>query len=241
MPNRIIKESICYSDDLDKLTPFEEVVFYRLLVRVDDYGRIDARPAFLKSMLFVTKQGVTEKNIKEAVSHMASIGLVRFYEVDGKSFLLFPKWSLHQRIRNSKEKYPAPRNDDDFIISPQVAASCGELRLESESKSESKTKKREKKKGSTFVPPSLSEIELECKEKKYAVNPKNFYEYFEISGWIDSKGQPVKNWKQKLHTWATYNKAAQQNQPSQETTYDLEEFEELIHSEEYLKGLLNND
>lgn len=132
MPNRVIKESICYSDDLDQLTAFEETVFYRLIVRVDDNGRIDARPGFLRSMLFATKQGVTERNIKEAVAHMASVGLVRLYEVDGKPFLMFPKWHLHQRIRNSKEKYPAPQEEKPSAsISPQVAASCGELRPES--------------------------------------------------------------------------------------------------------------
>lgn len=127
MPNRIIKESICYSDDLDKLSAFEETVFYRLIVRADDYGRMDARPGFLKSMLFATKQGITERNISEAVSKLASIGLVRLYEVDGKPFLLFPKWNLHQRVRNSKEKYPAPPESWDFDNSPQVAASCGEF------------------------------------------------------------------------------------------------------------------
>ena len=124
MPNRILKESICYSDDLDRLTAFEETVFYRLIVRADDYGRLDARPGFLKSMLFVTKQGVTEKNVGEAVSKLASIGLVRLYEVDGKPFLLFPKWDLHQRVRNSRKKYPDPPETDSGG-SPQLAASCG--------------------------------------------------------------------------------------------------------------------
>jgi len=139
MPNRIIKESICYSDDLDKLSSFEETVFYRLLVRVDDYGRIDARPSFLKSTLFVTKKGITDKNIEEAVAKLASVGLVQVYEVTGKPFLLFPKWSLHQRIRKSREKYPAPQQNNDFDNSPQFAASGGELPPESESESESET------------------------------------------------------------------------------------------------------
>ena len=43
MPNRIIKESICTSENIDQLSPFCETVFYRLIVNVDDYGRIDAR------------------------------------------------------------------------------------------------------------------------------------------------------------------------------------------------------
>ena len=47
MPNRIIKETICTSDTIERLTPFEETFFYRLIVNCDDYGRMDARPAIL--------------------------------------------------------------------------------------------------------------------------------------------------------------------------------------------------
>lgn len=127
MPNRIIKESICYSDDIDKLTPFAETVFYRLIVNVDDYGRIDARPNFLKSRLFVTKTGITDRAVSDAVSQMANIGIVKTYAVGEREYIYFPKWSLHQRIRDSKAKYPEPPQETgDFSISPQVAASCGE-------------------------------------------------------------------------------------------------------------------
>ena len=136
MPNRILKESICYSDDIDQLTWFEEVVFYRLIVRADDNGRLDARPAFLKSQLFTTKSGITEKNVNDAVNKLASIGLVALYEVDGKPLLLFPKWGLHQRVRNAKGKYPPPNGQKEMTAatrgdSPQLAATRGNLRLES--------------------------------------------------------------------------------------------------------------
>lgn len=112
MPNRIIKESICYSEDLDQLTPFEETAFYRLMVRVDDYGRCDARPAFLRSMLFSTKPDVTVQMVAEAVDSLARVGVIRLYEVGGRRYLYFPNWCKHQRIRNSKEKYPAPPEGD---------------------------------------------------------------------------------------------------------------------------------
>lgn len=94
MPNRIIEES------LNKLSWFEEVVFYRLIVRMDDHGRIDARPKFLISMLFDTKQGVTEKSIADAVSKLISLELIRCYQIVGKPFLLLPKKDLHRRIRD---------------------------------------------------------------------------------------------------------------------------------------------
>lgn len=30
---------------------------------------------------------------------------------------------------------------------------------------------------------------------------RDFFDYFETGSWIDSKGQKVQNWKQKLLTW----------------------------------------
>ena len=79
MPNRILKETICVSDDIDGLSWFEEVVFYRLLVNCDDYGRFDGRPAVLKNRLFPLKESVTLKSVTEAVHTLASAGLVALY------------------------------------------------------------------------------------------------------------------------------------------------------------------
>ena len=76
MPNRIIKESICTSDTIDGLSWFEEVFFYRLMVNVDDYGRLDARPAILKARMFPLKTNVSEKTIAETLSKLESAGAV---------------------------------------------------------------------------------------------------------------------------------------------------------------------
>lgn len=52
-----------------------------------------------------------------------------------------------------------------------------------------------------FKPPTLEEVRAYCQERNSAVDPDRFFEYFETGNWRDSKGQPVKNWKQKLLTW----------------------------------------
>lgn len=206
MPNRIIKESICYSDDIDKLTAFEETVFYRMIVRADDYGRLDARPSFLKSMLFVTKQGITEKNVQDAVLKMASVGLVRLYEVDGKPFLSFPKWDLHQRVRNSKEKYPAPPENTDCEVSPRVAASCGELPrvaalIQSESNPNPNPNPKESVSRATrFTPPTVEEVAAYCLERKNHVDPQRFVDFYAAKGWMVGKNR-MKDWKAAVRTW----------------------------------------
>lgn len=66
MPSRIIKESICTSDEIDKLSAFAEVFFYRLIVNCDDYGRFDARPKILGSRLFPLRD-VRENQVIDAL------------------------------------------------------------------------------------------------------------------------------------------------------------------------------
>ena len=70
----------------------------------------------------------------------------------------------------------------------------------------SSTKRSSTKKSNTkeFVPPTLEEVEKYCQERKNNVDPKKFFDYFSASEWIDSKGNPVLNWKQKIITWESY-------------------------------------
>lgn len=108
MPNRIIKESICTSDSIDSLGWFEEVLFYRLIVNCDDFGRFDGRMAVIKNRLFPLKENLTLKNVELAVNKLARSGLVSLYEYDGRPFLYLPTWNEHQTIRAKQSKYPEP-------------------------------------------------------------------------------------------------------------------------------------
>lgn len=108
MPNRILKESICVSDSIDRLSWFEEVLFYRLIVNCDDYGRFDGRIGVIKSRLFPLKDDLTLATVKSALVKLVSAGLVITYENMGKPFLYLPTWSVHQNVRAKKSKYPSP-------------------------------------------------------------------------------------------------------------------------------------
>ena len=107
MPNRILKESICYSENIDSLTPFQEVFFYRLIVNCDDFGRMDARPKVLASKLYPLKD-VRTSHITDALRALTSAKLVTLYEQEGHPFLQMNTWDRHQTIRAKKSKYPAP-------------------------------------------------------------------------------------------------------------------------------------
>jgi DnaD/phage-associated family protein len=107
MPNRILKESICTSDNIEMLSAFQETVFYRLIVTVDDFGRYDARPKILASRLFPLKD-IRISQIEDALRALTSAELVTLYEVGGKPFLQMNTWEKHQTPRAAKSKYPGP-------------------------------------------------------------------------------------------------------------------------------------
>jgi hypothetical protein len=76
-------------------------------------------------------------------------------------------------------------------------------------------KKREVKR---FAPPTLDEVRAYVTEKGLSVDPVKFFDYFTEGNWIDSKGNPVRNWKQKILTWANKEPAPAQPKKKQYTT-----------------------
>jgi hypothetical protein len=141
MPNRILKESICTSDSIDGLSWFEEVLFYRLMVSCDDFGRFDGRAAIIKNRLFPLKENLTIKAVSAAINALASNGLVALYEFEGKPYLYLPTWNEHQTIRAKKSKYPSPEDGTKSSASRciQMQANVPVIQSNTKSNSESNT------------------------------------------------------------------------------------------------------
>lgn len=57
-----------------------------------------------------------------------------------------------------------------------------------------------------FIPPTLEDVKKYCEEKNFDIDYQAFYDYYNVSNWKDSEGKQVKNWKQKMITWATRRK-----------------------------------
>ena len=110
MPNRILKESICRSDEIDSLSWFEECLFYRLIVNCDDFGRFDGREKIINSICFPLKD-IRDSDLKKALDKLSAAGLVRRYMVQGRPVLQLVTWERHQQIRAKKSKYPGPDSD----------------------------------------------------------------------------------------------------------------------------------
>lgn len=114
---------------------------------------------------------------------------------------------------------------------------------EKERKKENKNESSACARETRFTPPTLEEIESYCRIKGLSVNPKQFYEYFTEGNWIDSKGQKVRNWKQKLLTWnGNHDRASPNRTPTknaftrimtdERTTEQYREIERMIENGE---------
>ena len=59
--------------------------------------------------------------------------------------------------------------------------------------------KGKEKKGRKFVPPTVLEISEFAKEKGYEIDAQKIFDYYDLADWTDSRGNKVKNWKQKIN------------------------------------------
>ena len=199
MPNRIIKESICTSDSLDGLGWFEEVLFYRLIVNCDDYGRFDGRTAVIKNRLFPLKENLTLKSVESAINKLATAGLVTLYTSDGKPYLLLPTWNEHQNVRAKKSKYPDPEVICNQLQS--IASKCPRNPIQSESYPNTNASNAAAPTRPRFVKPSVEEVATYCREKGYGIDAQHFVDYYDSNGWKVGKN-PMQDWRATVRSWA---------------------------------------
>ena len=108
MPNRIIKESICTSEDIAGLSMGAEILFYHLMVKVDDFGVYFGNEKIIKNTCFPLKSSeIKVKQVESWLNELVKAGLLFAYVAeDGKKYVQFTKWAKHQQIRAKKSKYP---------------------------------------------------------------------------------------------------------------------------------------
>lgn len=129
--------------------------------------------------------------------------------------------------------------DDGTIYMRELARMIGS-ETESAKRKRIYREKQEPKKLTTsnkFIPPTIEEVKEYCEERNNGVDYKKFHEYYSIAGWKDSKGSPVKNWKQKLiANWE--NKVVKtRNEEEKPIVYDATKNKKM--SEQELNELLS--
>lgn len=67
-----------------------------------------------------------------------------------------------------------------------------------------------------FTPPTLQECRVYAREKCKDVDADRFFDYYSEGGWHDAKGNPVRNWKQKMLTWSRHESPSRERATEKE-------------------------
>lgn len=255
MPNRIIKESLRTSRNVNALTDFEFRLWIYLITYVDDYGRGSADPELLKGLVFTRRKGITESQIEKGLSSLANTGMIHLYEVDGEPYFCFPNWGAHQRIQAQKAKFPPPPEQAEsvFLQKPTVTHRDSPPEYEYESKKESESE-TESERGFTPAPAQddkkhphgelqnvfLTTQELLSLKDKHPSQYKDIIE--DLSLYLSSTGRRYASHYATLLRWAKNGQpkaaqAARLSKPVSAQNYTQREYDESEYSKKVLFDL----
>lgn len=186
-----------------KSTPEQKVILVVLMLMAnhsDNNWEWEGKPYICKAGEFITSVrsikkrcglGISRQNIRTAIQRFKKLEFLTIEVTNVNSLVTICKWETYQ-----SEKIEPNQPSNQQLTNPQPTPNQP-LTTNKKVKNENKVKK---KKG--FVPPTLEEVQKYIKENDYDLDAKKFFKYFTDGGWIDSRGNPVRNWKQKIITWS---------------------------------------
>lgn len=141
----------------------------------------------------------------------------------------------HQCNVSLKDTETGALNADEVIKVWDCLTNDGQMSVKCQSDDgigkDSIGKVKKKNNNKAFVPPTIDEVKEYAQKRGNKVDPQKFFDYYTAGNWKDAKGNPVKNWKQKMITWES-----RQTQPTvnakihnfDERDYDFDELAKSI-------------
>lgn len=145
---------------------------------------------------------LSERNVRTALNHLISTGEVTSQSTPQYSIITVKNYDLYQQATNET-------TNDRPVTDQRPTSDRPQLKKDKESKNDKKAIKRTDR---AFTPPTIDDVIAYCKERGSSVDPEKFFDYFDAGGWIDSRGNRVKNWKQKIITWEGREKRGENEQ-----------------------------
>jgi hypothetical protein len=106
---RSIKPEFWDSPTVGQVSRDARLLFIATWNLADDHGRYRAAPGVLLGEAFPFDEDVSRDDVKRWRDELDAAGLIRLYEVEGRSYLEIGGWDEHQRIdKPGKPWWPAP-------------------------------------------------------------------------------------------------------------------------------------
>ena len=189
---RMMSKKIIHNDAFLDMPTSTQNLYFHLLLEADDDGFVGSPKRIQRSI------GASDDDVRLLLAK-------KFILLFESGVIVIKHWRIHNYIQNDrynpttyteeKSKLGIKKNNV-YTMDTDCIHRIGKDRLGKDRLGKDSIDKSKK-----FSPPTLEEIQTYIKEKNYNVDAQKFYDYFTEGNWHDSKGNPVKNWKQKIITW----------------------------------------
>jgi hypothetical protein len=115
MPNRIIKDSIWTSQNLNRLSPLAERHFYRILMASDDWGCLEITPPVLRGKCYPLVGKITEHDITTWNQELIDNELLQVWTTNNRQFAMFCTFDEHN---NTLEKHDPKTPCPPWLVKP---------------------------------------------------------------------------------------------------------------------------
>lgn len=192
---RTIKPKFWDDSRLAKVSRDARLTFIAMWNFSDDLGVILAEPIWLKSKIYPFDQ-IQIHQFEKWLSELRESGFISLFSFKNEEFYYLPNFSKHQLInRPNFEDVNVKKDELQNIISSSL---INHVTINDESHPYRKGKER-KGVRDKFTPPVLDEVVEYFTQAGYSQqSAQKAFSYYDTAGWRDSKGNPVKNWKQKM-------------------------------------------
>lgn len=209
---RMFAKTIVDSDAFLDMPLSAQCLYFHLNMRADDEGFVNS-PKRIQRLI-----GASEDDLKLLVAK----SFVLLFE---SGVIVIKHWRINNYLRLDRTK-PTQYQEERSLLtvkdngaytfgtpSGNQLPAVGTPRLDKNRLDKNRLDKSIGTKTKRFVPPTLDEVIAYVKERGNKVDPQKFYDYYTAADWKDSKGQQVRNWKQKCITWESHRSEPAQKLP----------------------------
>ena len=212
---RMFAKTIIDSDAFLDMPLSTQSLYFHLSMRADDDGFIN-NPKKIQRMI-----GASDDDLKLLIAK-------NFIIPFESGIVVIKHWKIHNYIRNDRYKETVYKEEKTMLevkennaytlgipngYQTDTQVRLGQVRSGKDSidKDIDSKKDADKPPRTRFVPPSIEDVKLYCKERNNNVDAERFVDYYTANGWIVGKNK-MKDWKAAVRTWERNNFQSGNNQ-----------------------------
>ncbi len=213
--NRMIKPDFWSSLILNNVSRDARLTFIGIWNFCDDYGFCLNSMRSLMGDIYPYDETVTENKLKAWINDLIKSTVIIPVDYKGKRLLFVKGWGEHQTVANKSKRSHVDTADLEQVIKDTLDTNETLISNYLLSHAPKKKEERESNKEKGFISPELLEVKTYFMENGYTEqSAMKAFKYYNDADWIDSKGNKVKNWKQKMQgVWFKEENMSQKPKP----------------------------